>query len=349
MPYDNGPYNELLVVPASRCPQLVGLGRGAAGQGARPRAPDPGVVRVPVGLSRRRARGTDHGRSIAGSSCVVASPPSPWAFAAPGSCPTSRSRRARSSRNLVVLYLAGGNDSLSTVVPYSDPQYYARRPTIGVPAGNVLQVGSDRARRQHRPASAADRPEVDLRPGPAGHRAAHGLSEPEPIALPRAPTSGRRPTPNNPQGSGWLGTLPRHAARAGRSRSSRGTRSARRRAPCWRARSRCRRSRACRATCSRRPTRAPRRTYSRQAATRIASHVPVDQPHLAFVNGTVQSAMATIDRVAQVGRYAPHHDLPDLGARRRRSGPWRARSSRAWARRCSGCRRAGSTRTRARA
>ena len=33
-------------------------------------------------------------------------------------------------------------------------------------------------------------------------------------------------------------------------------------------------------------------------ATRIASHLPVDMPHLAFVNSTAQAAFATLDRVA---------------------------------------------------
>lgn len=49
------------------------------------------------------------------------------------------------SRNLVILYLSGGNDSLSTVIPYNDPAYYSRRPTIAVPAANVLQIGSDKS------------------------------------------------------------------------------------------------------------------------------------------------------------------------------------------------------------
>src|SRR5688572_28687563 len=48
-------------------------------------------------------------------------------------------------RRLVVVYLGGGNDSLNTLVSYQDGSYYNRRPTIGVPAGQVLQVGTDAA------------------------------------------------------------------------------------------------------------------------------------------------------------------------------------------------------------
>src|SRR4029450_1111533 len=46
---------------------------------------------------------------------------------------------------LVVLYLSGGNDGLSTLIPYRDAQYYARRPNLAIPAANVLQIGSDSA------------------------------------------------------------------------------------------------------------------------------------------------------------------------------------------------------------
>jgi uncharacterized protein (DUF1501 family) len=35
----------------------------------------------------------------------------------------------------------------------------------------------------------------------------------------------------------------------------------------------------------------------------LASHLPVDQPHLSFVNGTTQAALATLDRVATVATY----------------------------------------------
>jgi uncharacterized protein (DUF1501 family) len=46
-------------------------------------------------------------------------------------------------RNLVVLYLSGGNDSLSMLAPYNDPFYASRRPTLAIPAGQVLQIGTD--------------------------------------------------------------------------------------------------------------------------------------------------------------------------------------------------------------
>ena len=62
-------------------------------------------------------------------------------FAAPEFLTDIARAQGRRSRNLVVLYLNGGNDALSTLVPYTDPQYYARRPTIAIPAANVLQIG----------------------------------------------------------------------------------------------------------------------------------------------------------------------------------------------------------------
>lgn len=43
----------------------------------------------------------------------------------------------------------------------------------------------------------------------------------------------------------------------------------------------------------------------RLAATRIASHVPINRPHLSFVNGTINGALDTLDRVGSVNAYVP--------------------------------------------
>ena len=57
-------------------------------------------------------------------------------FAAPAFL-TDFARAQQANRNLVVLYLGGGNDALSFLVPYTDGAYYSRRPTQAVPAGSV--------------------------------------------------------------------------------------------------------------------------------------------------------------------------------------------------------------------
>src|SRR5678816_270175 len=68
-------------------------------------------------------------------------------FAAPAFLTDIARAQGAVSRNLVVIYLAGGNDALNTVIPYKDSFYYSRRPAIAVPAANVLQIGTDSAGR----------------------------------------------------------------------------------------------------------------------------------------------------------------------------------------------------------
>jgi uncharacterized protein (DUF1501 family) len=53
--------------------------------------------------------------------------------------------------------------------------------------------------------------------------------------------------------------------------------------------------------------------FERVAATQIASHVPVNRPHLAFVNGTARGALDTLDRVASVANYTGTVAYPNNG------------------------------------
>lgn len=232
-------------------------------------------------------------------------------FAAPGFLTDIARAQGRSRRNLVVLYLSGGNDALSTLVPYGDPQYYARRPVLAIPAANVLQVGTDSGGMT-----------LGLNPRLTGLRTIFNNGHLALIQRTGYPNSSRShftgsdiwstADPRQPQGAGWLGryldSLPspvdpltawstmRETPRTLLARTV-GVPSI----P----------SVAGYAFAS--PNTGAEVTYARSSAIRIASHVPVDQPNLAFVNGTAQGAFATLDRVAQVGTYAPTVTYPNNG------------------------------------
>lgn len=232
-------------------------------------------------------------------------------FAAPAFLTDIAKAQGRSRRNLVVLYLSGGNDALSMLIPYTDAQYYARRPTIAIPAANVLQVGSDRAGNN-----------LGLHPRLPGLRTIFDSGRLAFIQRTGYQNSSRSHfagtdiwstgDPRSPQGTGWLGryldTLPspvdpltawstnREIPRTLQSRtvgvpsipSAQGyTFSA--------------------------PNTGAEVSFARSSATRISSHLPGDQPQLAFVNANAQAAFATIDRVAQVGTYTPSVTYPNNG------------------------------------
>ena len=52
----------------------------------------------------------------------------------------SRMAQTASDRTLIVVQMAGGNDGLNTVVPYTDPLYMKLRPTLGIPQTKVLPL-----------------------------------------------------------------------------------------------------------------------------------------------------------------------------------------------------------------
>lgn len=213
-------------------------------------------------------------------------------------CDLARAQGAR-ARSLVVLYLSGGNDALSTVVPYLDPFYFSRRPNISVPAGQVLQVGADSSGKA-----------LGLHPRLVGLRSIFNDGRLAIVQRTGYANSSRShfqgtdiwetADPSSPSSMGWLGryleTVPRDALAGW---------SATRELP-----------RALMSKSVSVPAIPDARTYSlntpnnateglneRAAATRIASHVPVERPQLAFVNTAAMGAMDTLDRVASVAAY----------------------------------------------
>lgn len=54
-------------------------------------------------------------------------------------------KRAAGQRILVLVKLEGGNDGLNTLVPYQDPLYYQKRPTIAVPRHKAIPLEKNMA------------------------------------------------------------------------------------------------------------------------------------------------------------------------------------------------------------
>ncbi|MGH9221389.1 MAG: DUF1501 domain-containing protein, partial [Vicinamibacterales bacterium] len=222
-------------------------------------------------------------------------------FAAPAFLSDLARAQGRSQRNLVVLYLSGGNDALSTLVPYTDPQYYARRPTLGIQPANVLQIGSDRA---------GNALGLNSRlPGLKSMFDAGRLAIIQRTGYPNSSRSHFEGTdiwstgdPRSPQGTGWLGryldSLPSPVDPLSAWSTVRET-----------PRTLLARTVGVPSIPSvsgyafAGPNTPADAVFARNSALRIASHLPADQPHLSFVNATAQDAFVTLDRVAAVNTY----------------------------------------------
>jgi uncharacterized protein (DUF1501 family) len=232
-------------------------------------------------------------------------------FAAPEFISDLARAQGAHTRNLVVLYLSGGNDSLSMLIPYNDPFYISRRPNLYVPSANVLQIGTD-----------SSRVALGLHPRLTGLKQIFDQGRLAMVQRTGYPNQSRShfsgtdiwstADPNNGQGLGWVGRyldslpspvdplvgwnttsslphvlqashvgVPAIASPSGYSFSS--------------------------------PNSGAEAAAERAAALRINSHVPVDNPELAFVYGSSQAALATLDRVATVATYTGSLTYPNTG------------------------------------
>ena len=227
-------------------------------------------------------------------------------FAAPAFLSDIARAQGASRRNLVVLYLAGGNDALSTVIPYNDPFYVSRRPSLSVPAANVTQtqIGKDSSGTLlalHPRLTGlktifdAGNLAIVLRTGYSNSSRSHFLgtdiwSTANPASSVGPGWLGRYldalPSPIDPL-VGWCTQRDVPHTLIGREVSVPAIPSV-----------------TSYAFQSPNST-AAEQGYSRTAMTQIASHVPVDRPNLSFVNGTTKAALDTLDRVGTVASYNP--------------------------------------------
>ena len=215
------------------------------------------------------------------------------------------------SRRLVVVYLGGGNDALNTLISYRDAAYYSRRPSIAVPAGQVLQVGADAAGQA-----------LGLHPRLGGLSNIFNEGRLALVQRTGYPNSIRShfeatdiwgtANPQSSTGSGWLGryldTLPRPldalAAWNTTGETPRALVSGQSGVPAI--------PNATTYTYAS-PNRGSAALEERAAAFAMAANPAAGRPHLALVNGTSRGAMETLDRVAQATSYTPTVVYPNNG------------------------------------
>jgi uncharacterized protein (DUF1501 family) len=232
-------------------------------------------------------------------------------LAAPAFLTAIAQAQGLSSRRLVVIYLGGGNDALNTLVSYQDPNYYSRRPTIAVPAGQVLQVGADASGRA-----------LGLHPRLGGLWNVFNEGHLALVQRSGYQSSSRShfeatdifgtANPQSSSGSGWLGryldTLPRPvdalAAWNTSGETPRALLSGQTGVPAI--------PNASTYTYAS-PNRGSAALDERTAAQLMSANPASGRPHLAFVNSTSRAAIETLDRVAQATSYTPTVAYPNSG------------------------------------
>ena len=232
-------------------------------------------------------------------------------LAAPEFLSTLAQAQGARPRNIVVVYLGGGNDALNTLISYRDPSYYSRRPSIGVPAGQVLQVGTDAAGHA-----------LGLHPRLGGLLNIFNEGRLAIVQRTGYEDSSRShfeatdiwSTANtrSSAGPGWLGryldTLPRPldalTAWNTTSETPRALVSGLSGVPSI--------PNASGYTFAS-PNRGSVALEERSAAQTMAANPAPGRPHLAFLNGTNLGAIQTLDRVAQAASYAPTVPYPNSG------------------------------------
>jgi uncharacterized protein (DUF1501 family) len=215
------------------------------------------------------------------------------------------------NRRLVVVYLGGGNDSLNTLISYRDAAYYSRRPSIAVPAGQVLQVGADAVGN-----AMGLHPRLGglLNIFNEGHLALVQRTGYQNSSRSHFEASDIWGTAN-PQvstGSGWLGryldTLPRPldalAAWNTTGETPRALLSGTSGVPAI--------PNATTYTFGS-PNRGAAAQQERAALQTMAANAAANRPHLAYLNSTSRGAIDTLDRVAQISTYAPTVAYPNNG------------------------------------
>ncbi len=232
-------------------------------------------------------------------------------FAAPRFLCDAALAQGAGFRNLVVVYLGGGNDSLSMLIPYRDPFYTTRRPTLAVPAGQALQIGSDSAGN-----------ELGLHPRLTGLRTIFNEGRLAFIQRTGYENSSRShfegtdiwstANPGTTQGPGWLGRYLDSIPAPVDPLSA------------WNTAGETPRTLQARTVAVpsilnpasyafQSPNGSAEVENERACAMRMSSHLPIHRPHLSFVNASAQAAFATLDRVSMVGAYAPSVAYPNNG------------------------------------